>query len=446
MHRAKKSGVIFGLATILSATWGAEPVRADAIEDWLSGDYATGDWGGVRTQLEEAGITPEAAYTTDMMAVGNGNAGSGDGWDYAGRIDFGINFDFEKLAGIPGFSLYTSGAWSSGHNLSDRQVGNMFAVQQIYTGREVRLSEMYLQQQLLEDRLSFKVGRLTTENDFISSDIYANYVNGGINGTPSNVPGGNFGFTTAPFAQWGVVAAREPGPRLRLAAGVYNANEHSVDDTRNGVDFDLDPGDGVLAIGEIGYSWNQPAEEEAAETTTAAAEAHQPAEDEPASGGYSGLATLPGMIKVGGLYESGDREDIKDGGNKNGNPGLYVSLQQMVYEEPDGKGQGLTPWMVVTYLPRQSINENPVFFGGGLVYKGLIPTRDDDNTALGFFYGNLSKDLQPGGSEKVFEMAYTVQVTPWFYVRPDIQLVFDPAGVSSADTAIVGGGEIGIVF
>lgn len=259
-------------------------MRADAIEDWLSGDYATGDWGGVRTQLEEAGITPEAAYTTDMMAVRNGNAGSGDGWDYAGRIDFGINFDFEKLAGIPGFSLYTSGAWSSGHNLSDRQVGNMFAVQQIYTGREVRLSEMYLQQQLLEDRLSFKVGRLTTENDFISSDIYTNYVNGGINGTPANIPGGNFGFTTAPFAQWGVVAAGEPVNGLRLAAGVYNANEHSVDDTRNGVDFDLDPGDGVLAIGEIGYSWNQPAEEEAAETTTAAAEAHQPTEYEPAEG------------------------------------------------------------------------------------------------------------------------------------------------------------------
>ena len=54
--------------------------------------------------------------------------------------------------------------------------------------------------------------------------------------------------------------------------------------------------------------------------------------------------------------------------------------------------------------------------------------------------------MEPGGSEKVLEIAYTAQLTPWFYVRPDLQLVFDPAGVGSAGTAVVGGGEIGIVF
>lgn len=152
------------------------------------------------------------------------------------------------------------------------------------------------------------------------------------------------------------------------------------------------------------------------------------------------------MVKVGDLFESGNREDLKDGRKKEGSPGFYISGEQMVYREGDDGEQGLTPWAVVTYLPRQSINEVPVFFGTGLVYKGLIPTRDDDNAAIGFYYGQLSDDVEPGGSEKVLEFAYTVQLTPWFYVRPDLQLVFDPAGVSSADTAIVGGGEIGIVF
>ncbi len=118
----------------------------------------------------------------------------------------------------------------------------------------------------------------------------------------------------------------------------------------------------------------------------------------------------------------------------------------MVYREPDTADQGLTPWVVASFLPRESVNELPVFFGGGLVYKGLVPTRDDDATALGFFYGKLSKDINPGGSEKILEMNYTAQLTKFFYVRPDIQLVFDPAGVSSADTAVVFGGEIGITF
>lgn len=418
--RAASAGMVLAL-------W-ALPASADVLDDWLTGDYATGDWGGARTRLEDAGITFEGAYTTDLMAVRNGNAGSGDGWAYAGRIDFGLDLDFEKLADIAGLSVYASGAWSSGSNLSDQQVGNLFAVQQIYTGREIRLSQLYVQQRLFEDMLTFKVGRLTTEEDFLSSEIYTNYVSGGTNGVPSNVPGGNFGFTTAPFAQWGVVAAVEPVEDVRLTVGVFNADEKTIDDRRNGTRFTLDPEDGVFAVGEASYAWHQP--------------------EEAADGGEPKAAAdgLPGLAKLGIFGESGNREDLKDGGEKDGNAGFYLSLEQMVYREPGTLDQGLTPWAVGAFLPRQSINELPAFFGAGLVYKGLIPTRDDDRTALGFLYGKLSGDLDPNGSEKVLEINQTLQMTPWFYVRPDVQLVFDPAGVSGADTAVVFGGEIGITF
>jgi porin len=198
---------------------------------------------------------------------------------------------------------------------------------------------------------------------------------------------------------------------------------------RNGTRFTLDAEDGVFTIGEASYAWHQP--EEAADG------------DEPkAADGLSGLA------KVGIFGESGKREDLedlKDGRDKDGNAGFYLSLEQMVYREPDTLDEGLTPWAVAAFLPRQSINEVPPFFGAGLVYKGLIPTRDDDRTT-GFVYGKLSGDLNPSGSEKVLEINHTIQLIPWFYVRPDLQLVFDPAGVSSAETAVVFGGEIGIVF
>ena len=421
----------------------ATPVMAESMEDWLTGDYATGDWGGLRTTLEDAGVTFEGAYTTDIMAVRNGNAGSGDGWDYAGRIDFGVEFDLDKLASLPGLTLFASGAWSSGQNLSERKVGNVFPVQQIFTGREIRLSQLYLQQELWDDKLSFKIGRLTTEEDFLGSEIYTNYVNGGINGVPTNVPGGNFGFTTAPFAQWGIVGAVEPIDDLRFAVGVYNADEKTIDDHRNGTRFTLDAEDGVFAIGEVSYGWHRPAKSEATEEaapTEGLPGVYHPDNEPKPSGG------LPGLAKLGIFGESGHREDLKDGRDKDGNAGFYLSLEQMVYREPGTEDLGLTPWVVASFLPRESINELPVFFGAGLVYKGLIPTREDDNTAVGFFYGKLSSDINPGGSEKVLEINHTAQLTPWFYVRPDIQLVFDPAGVSSADTAVVFGGEIGITF
>ncbi len=441
MRKRTKTRVIAGLLLLAGGT----PAAAETMDEWLEGDYATGDWGGLRTQLEEMGITPEMAYTTDLLAVRNGNVGSGDGWDYAGRLEAALTFDLEKLVGLPGLTLFASGAWSSGHDLSERKVGNILAVQQIFTGTKVRLSQLYLQQQFADDRYSFKIGRLTTEDDFLASDIYTNYVNGGINGTPSNVPDGNVGFTTAPFTQWGIVGTAEPIEHLRFAVGLYNGDENANDDKRHGIDFGLDPGDRMLAIGEVSYGWNQPPGEkaDAEEDIEPAEAAGQPMADRPPTAPPPGM---PGLAKLGVLFESGDREDIKDGGGKKGSPGVYLSAQQMVYREPDTADQGLTPWGVVTYLPRQSINEVPVFFAAGMVYKGLIPGRDDDNAAIGFFYGKLSNDLQPSGSEKVLELAYTVQITPWIYVRPDMQFVFDPAGVNSAGTAIVGGGEIGIVF
>lgn len=423
----KVSTTAIGAGVLLLAGMASPAMAQQSVSEWLEGEHAMGDWGGYRTSLEEAGVKFEGGYTTDIMAVRNGNAGSGDGWDYAGRMDFGIEFDLEKLVGATGLSFYASGAWSSGQNLTDRKVGNLFAVQQIFTGQEARLSELYLQQKLLDDKLKFKIGRLTTEQDFLASDIYTNYVNGGINGSPANVPGGNVGYTTAPFAQWGVVGAYEPIEDLRFAVGVYNADEKTVDDHRNGTRFTLDPNDGVFAIGEVSYGWNQL--------------------KEPAKGEEQTVPEgLGGMVKLGIFGQSGDHERVDGEGNKDGSAGFYVSAQQMVYREPDTADQGLTPWAVASFLPRESVNEVPVFFGTGLVYKGLIPTRDEDSTALGFFYGKLSKDINPGGSEKILEMNYTAQLTKWFYVRPDLQLVFDPAGVSSADTAVVFGGEIGITF
>lgn len=48
---------------------------AESIEDWLDGEYATGNEGRLRDTLEDKGVTFEGADTTDLMAVRNGNAG-----------------------------------------------------------------------------------------------------------------------------------------------------------------------------------------------------------------------------------------------------------------------------------------------------------------------------------------------------------------------------------
>src|SRR5262245_55864483 len=116
---------------------------------------------------------------------------------------------------------------------------------------------MYFEQDRLEERLSLATGRVSTEEGFATSDLFENHVSAGVNGNPFSLPLNAASFSTDPVASWGLRAIVEPGERVRLAAGVYNADPKVGDDDQNGVDFALNPEDGVLVIAEAGYRHGQ---------------------------------------------------------------------------------------------------------------------------------------------------------------------------------------------
>jgi porin len=325
------------------------------------------------------------------------------------------------LARLPGLSFYIEGGWSFGEDLA-RKTGSLFSPAEAFTGRSVRLTRMYLQQDLAEDQLSLKIGRLATEDDFLSSPIYGEYVSAAINSVPGSVLESTPGFTTFPEAQWGAVAGYKPLEQVRAAIGIYSSDDEINQDKEHGVDFSLNSDNGIMTIGEVDYLWKLGDSEE--------------------------TPGLPGEVKVGGWYDTGPRPNLRDEtDNKGNNGGFYVGLQQMAFREGDADStEGLTPWAVVTYAPKQSINTVPFFLGAGMVYQGLIPTRDDDRAAIGFYWGVLSRDIEDTSSEKILEVAYTAQLTPWFYVRPDAQFIFQPGGSGETSNAVVLGGEIGITF
>lgn len=405
---------------------GEEVLEPDAAETdkaekgWLAEDTATGDWGGLRTTLAEQGITFEGGLVADFLALARGGASGGGNWDYAGYTYLGVTFDLETLAHLPGLSFYVESGWSFGEDLG-RKTGSIFSPAEAFTGRAVRLSRMYLQQDLLEDRLSLKAGRLATEDDFLSSPIYGQYVSAAINSVPGSILESTPGFSTFPGVQWGAVAAYKPYEQVRTAFGVYSSDDDINKDKEHGIDFSLNPDNGVMAIGEVDYLWKLGGEE---------------------------AASLPGEVKVGGWYDTGPRPKLRDETSNDGdNGGFYVGLQQMAFHEGDAEStQGLTPWAVVTYAPRQSINTVPFFLGAGMVYEGLIPTRDDDQAAIGFYWGVLSRNIDDTSSERILELAYTAQLTPWFHVRPNAQFIFRPGGTSENSDAVVLGGEVGVTF
>jgi carbohydrate-selective porin OprB len=103
---------------------------------------------------------------------------------------------------------------------------------------------------------------------------------------------------------------------------------------------------------------------------------------------------------------------------------------------------------------------NPISWSAtaALEMKGLIPRRDNDVLGIGYFYTGLNSDfketvgtllsdaatLAAGSPARItikdtegFEVYYKTQVTPWFAITGDVQVITET--VSTEDTKVVAG-------
>lgn len=409
------SFVLLGFVTGAAAQ--DEAQNASGLQGWFTQDTATGDWGGARSDLQKGGVTPALNYTTDLMA--NPVGGMNESSAYAGGLTGSLEFDLETLVGVPGLSFFAAASWQSGRDLSGDDIGNIFAVAQVFNGDAVRLNQLYLSQSLWGDALNVAFGRLAAGDDFAAADSYGYYVSGATNGNPTSILVDIPSFTTPPFTQWGARLTVQPRDDVYISGGAYNADPRVQDDDEHGVDFRLNPDDGVLGLGEVGYRLNHGKDDKG----------------------------LPGRYAVGGYYDSSDFERLDDPDrDESGNYGFYVIGEQMVYREGDpGSDQGLTAWATLTFGPDQDINTLPFAAYGGAYYQGLIPERDDDVTAIALYYGLFSDDLPGQDYELVLEVNHRLQLAPWLYVTPDFQYIFNPNG-GGIDDAAVFGVEISIDF
>jgi porin len=418
--RRRRRGLVLIVAAALLGAVGVGPVRAESwVEAWAAQPGATGSWFSFRQTLTELGITPTITYVTDLL--GNPVGGRRRGVAYAGQLQADVSVDLEKLAAVKGLTFNVSANWASGTDLSTDDIDNFFIVAQAFAGDRVRLYTLFLDQALFDGRLDIKVGRFAPGDDFLSWPQYTFLVNIALNpavyATQVNVPG----FTAAPIGTWGVRVRAKPVDWLSTSGGIYYSDPARDLASTAGTDFGFGgSGTGYLTIAEFAYLHNQ---------------------TERSSG-------LPGTYRFGGYYDSNLFPPLGDSGLKRrGNWGLYVLADQVVYREgPPGSGQGLALAASFVVAPDQSINTMPYFAAVGAVYRGLLPGRDKDALALAGYYGAFSRDLPGQSSEAVLELTYTLALTPWLTVQPDIQYVINPGGRSSVKNALVIGAQISITF
>lgn len=408
--------------------------------EWLTGDYMLGTWGGHRTALKEKGVDFELFYFGSMPS--NIDGGMETGTVYQGALLGTMDLDFEKLFNIEGGRFFASGVWLHGYEgFSDNHIGDLNKVNLVDFSNQLRLWEAWYSQQLMDDKLTFKVGLMSVDRDFIVPEYYnplasINFLNQTfffptLAFNLYQVPGfpfANHSLPSTPYGALGALVKYEPCKSFYVQAAVYEGNP---DDSYHGVDFSLDDDEGALIYAETGIRWNLE-------------------------------AGLPGTLKVGGFYHTDEFTDAREGVNyatglaadadeHSGNYGAYLLAEQYLWLEQgrdDKAMQGAVGFFRLTGAPG---DRNLTEFGidGGIVVKGLIPGRDWDTLGLGLSYLKMSRDIRAGVKdlneaaatdfdlpdyEGLVELSYKAQITAWWTLQPSVQWVIHPGGNTGIGT------------
>ena len=248
------------------------------------------------------GITPIVRYYTTIL--GNPVGGEKKGVQYAGLLNAYLKFDLEKLLSIKRTKFTISGSWASGRSLSNKDIGNFFTASEVFSCRTVRLYQLFIESELVENALRVAVGRMGVADEFSRSDVFYNYVNTAIDGKPISLSINDEGFFSMPTTSWAARIHANPIEEFYIKAGVYNSNPAVGQSSNNGLDFSFRKG--VIIISEIGYLHNQ----------------------NKSRGG------LPGRYTFGAFYDTRKFEELSDESKKQkGSYSLYWILEQMIYRE-----------------------------------------------------------------------------------------------------------------
>jgi porin len=391
----------------------------------------SGDWGGMRKTLKDAGVDLEVNDTAEILS--NPVGGIKQATIYQGLLATTLTLDLEKLANWPGASLYAEGYQISGRGLSRNAIGNLLAVSTIEALPSTRLLDLWFQQEFLERKASLRVGQIALDDEFYISQYAANFINSTF-GCPdllsTDLPSGG---PCYPFATPGVRLRAAPTAALTFSTAMFNGNPAPPGpgdpQVRNssGTNF-LIGGGGVFAIAELAFSFDA-----------------QPDLPSPLSD-----------VKLGGWYHSADFPDLRHdtlgrsladptsngvAATHRGNFGPYLILDKMLWQPPDAPTRGLAGFLRVGGAPGDR-NLISLEVDAGLTYKGLLPGRELDLTGVAASYGRIGSAArgaagdtvlfgvaQPARDyETVLELTYLLNVAPWWVLQPDMQLIFHPGG------------------
>ena len=187
-------------------------------------DQLTGDWGGLRTDLERRGVNIILGYKNET--AGNVTGGTSRTATSVGQADLGVALDLHALMGWEGATIQSSITYRHGPSLNTRAGLNFLQEPQETYGRGQtwRWTELWFRQRLADDHVIIKVGRMPA-GEF--ANWGCDFTNLGFCGSQVGTTNTYFWFNW-PIAEWGGLL-KVHNDRFFVHLGVNEDNTRNLD-------------------------------------------------------------------------------------------------------------------------------------------------------------------------------------------------------------------------
>jgi porin len=405
----------------------------------LPADHLFGDWNGRLPAWQESGFTPSLTWISNI--AGNPVGGGEQGFTECENLGLDLSFDLEKLVGVCDTKFHVSMSQRSGTSLTNDYIGNFFSTQQVFGGETYKLINFDVQRYFFDRTVDVRLGRIGAADDFLVSPYFWYFMSNGIDGSPASIYTNAPGMTSYPNDTWGGRVKWATTSRTYAMFGVYNGDPNIRDNVFHGTNFSMHGP--LFAIGEVGYQRN----------------------------GHADDQGMLGNYKLGAYYNGGSFDEFSPSqfapvgpapGVVSGNWGYYALFDQVVYQ-PYGKDdpRAIGVFGSIVVAPDPSTNLMPFFCNGGVLARGLLPSRPTDTLGLGIIYGSFSPDLQAAQEtaqsidptiavqdyELDFELSYRIRMRGGaMFFQPDLQYIVNPDGGHQYPNALVVGAQMGVNF
>ncbi len=392
----------------------------ECVEDGCGGEEEE-DPGLLGSALHgQNGLTVEYIYTGEVRSNMRGGISTRNATRYRGNFDLVMTGDLDEMGFFPGGTIFLYGQNGHGVGITEQFVGDFQVLSNIDARDYVEMYEYWWERSLLDGLLTIRLGKQDCNADFAVVDLGGDFTQSSFGFQP-NIP-----MPTFPDPSAAVVVFFDVTESLNFKAGVR-------DGAPDGRNWGFS-GQGVtFSIYELKLKY------------------------ELADG------DLPGDFQVGMWYHSDQFDDVTPdaGGNSlrlhdfrrrlrrprkpglgilaagdvyEGNHGVYMGLDQLIYKEEDEQGLGM--FLQFGWAP-QDRNEANQYYGAGLVYKGLVDGRDEDVVGLGVAHVIFSDFLPDQTDETAIELFYKAPLSPHTTIQPDFQFIANPSG-QFRDAFVVG--------